>query len=70
MKDNPTTVTKSLKLTVQNNAGSLKDSVSERLGGPINAAVNVTDDAVDAMIEVTNNEAFDIYVTFLKALTP
>jgi hypothetical protein len=70
MKDNPTTVTKSLKLTVQNNAGSLKDSVSERLGGPINAAVNVTDDAVDAMIEVTNNEAYDIEVTFLKALTP
>jgi hypothetical protein len=70
MKDNPVTVTKSLKLIVQNDAGSLKDSVSERMGGPINAAVDVTDDAVDAMIEVTNNEAFDIYVTFLKALTP
>lgn len=69
-KDNPVTVTKSLKLAVQNNAGSLKDSVSERLGGPISLSVDVTDDAVDAMIEITNNEAFDIEVTFLKALTP
>ena len=70
MKDNPVTVTKSLKLRVQNNAGNLTDSVSERLGGPINAAVDATDDSIDAMIDVTNNETFDIYVTFLKALTP
>lgn len=69
-KDNPITVTKSLKLAVQNNAGDLKDSVSERLGGPINVDVDVTDDAVDAMLEITNNESFDIEVTFLKALTP
>jgi hypothetical protein len=69
-KDNPVTVTKSLKLIVQNDAGSLKDSVSERLGGPINVLVDVTDDAVDAFLQITNNEIFDIEVTFLKALTP
>jgi hypothetical protein len=69
-KDNPITVTKSLKLVVQNDAGSLTDKVSERMGGNIDVDVDVTDDAVDASIEITNNESFDVTVTFLKALTP
>ena len=69
-KDNPVTVTKSLKLVVQNNAGTLRETRSERLGGPINTTIDVTDDAIDAMISITNNEAFDIEVTFLKALLP
>lgn len=68
-KDNPVTVTRSQKLTVQNNAGTITETVSERLGGSIDAPINVTDDSVDCFIEITNNELFDIEVTFLKAIT-
>lgn len=67
-KDSGATVTKSMKLVAQNNAGVLTDSVSERMGGSIDVLVNVTDDAVDAFLEITNNEAFDIEVTFLRAV--
>ena len=69
-KDSPVTVTKSLKLVAQNNAGTITDMVSERMGGPINVAVAVTDDGVDGFLEVTNNESFDLTVTFLRAITP
>lgn len=69
-KDSPITVTKSLKLIVQNNAGTLTESVSERLGGSIDVDIDVTDDAIDAFIEVTNNESFDLTVTFLRAILP
>jgi hypothetical protein len=69
-KDNPITVTKSLKLIAQNNAGTITDSVSERMGGPINVQVSLTDDAIDGFLSITNNEAFNLDVTFLKAITP
>ena len=69
-KDSPVTVTKSLKLVVQNNAGTITDTVSERLGGSIDLDVDVTDDAVDAFLEITNNEAYDVTVTFLRSITP
>ena len=59
-----------MKLVAQNNAGNVTDMVSERMGGPINLAVNMTDDAVDAFLEITNNEAFDVEVTYLRAITP
>lgn len=66
-KDSPVTVTKSMKVVVQNNAGTVTDSVSERMGGPINVSIDNTDDAVDQFLEITNNESFDLTVTFLKA---
>jgi len=69
-KDNPITVTKSLKLQAQNNSGVVTDSVSERLGGPINVQTTMDDDAVDGLLTITNNESFDLDVTFLRALTP
>ena len=66
-KDSPVTVTKSLKLAVQNSGGSLTDTVSERLGGAINILINVTDDSVDAFLEITNNESFPLTMTYLKS---
>ena len=66
-KDDPVTVTKSLKVVVQNDAGDVSDVVSERMGGRIDVSVDVTDDAVDAFLEITNNESFDLTVTFLKS---
>ena len=66
-KDNPVTVTKSMKVVVQNNAGTITDSVSERMGGPINVQIANTDDAVDQFLEITNNESFALDVTYLKA---
>jgi len=69
-KDDPITVTKSMKLVAQNNAGTVTDMVSERMGGSIDVAVSVTDDSVDAFLEITNNEIFDVVVTFLRAITP
>lgn len=61
--------TKSLSLVVQNNAGTISDSVSNRLGGSINLAVNVTQNLVDEFLDVTNNEASALTLTFLKAVT-
>ena len=69
-KDDPITVTKSLRLALQNNAGTLTDIVSERQGGAIDLSVDVTDDGVDAFVEITNSEAYDVTVTFLRAKTP
>ena len=66
-KNSPVTLTKSLKLVVQNNAGSLTDTVSERMGGAINVLLNVTDDSIDSFLGVTNNESFPLTVTFLKS---
>ena len=66
-KDDPVTVTKSLKLVVQNDSGTLSEIVTERMGGSIDVDVDVTDDAVDAFVEITNNESFDLTVTFLKS---
>lgn len=65
-KDDPITVTKSLRLIGQNNGGVVTDTVSERLGGPINVLVDLTDDSVDAFLEITNNEVFDLTLTMLK----
>jgi hypothetical protein len=65
-KDDPVTVTKSLKLIVQNNGGSVSDSVSERKGGPISVTVGVSDDSIDAFLDITNNESFDLTLTFLR----
>ena len=69
-KDTPITVTKSMKLVVQNDSGNVTDMVSERMGGSINIQVSATDDSVDAFIQITNNEAFDLELTFLRAITP
>ena len=69
-KDSPVTVTKSLKLVIQNDAGLLTDMVSERMGGAIDVDVIVTDDAVDAFVTIDNNEIFDVTITFLRALLP
>lgn len=66
-KDSPVTVTKSMKVVVQNDSGALTSSVSERMGGAINVLINVTDDSVDAFLEVTNNEAYPLTMTFLKS---
>lgn len=66
-KDSPVTVTKSLRLAVQNNGGSITDTVSERLGGTIDVLIDVTDDTVDTFLEITNNEAFALTMTFLKS---
>lgn len=65
-KDSPLTVSKSLKVQVQNNGGSVTDSVSERLGGPVDVLVAVTDDSIDQFLDLTNNESFALTVTFLK----
>jgi len=67
-KNSPVTVTKSLKCIFQNNGGNLTDSVSERMGGPINVAVNGTDDSVDAFLEISNNESFPLTMTFLRSI--
>ena len=69
-KDDPITVTKSLKLVSQNDAGTLSNLVSERMGGAIDVEVDVTDDAVDAFLEITNNESYDVTVTYLRAILP
>lgn len=66
-KDVPTTVTKSLKYVVQNDAGTLTDAVSERMGGSINVSVACSDDGVDQFLEITNNEAFALTLTMNKS---
>ena len=69
-KNDPTTVTRSLKLVVQNSGGNVTDMVSERMGGSIDVNVNVPDDGLDAFLEIVNNEAFDVTINFLRAITP
>ena len=69
-KDDPVTVTRSQKLVAQNNAGTVTSTVTERLGGAIDADVDFTDDGVDGFLEITNNEVFDLTLTFLRAITP
>ena len=70
-KDTPVTVTKSLRLVANNNAGTVTTTVSERQGGSINVAVDVDDgDAVNGNLQITNNEAYDIELNFLRAITP
>ena len=66
-KDSPVTVTRSFKLVVQNDGGTVSHVISERMGGSIDADIDVTDDAVDAFVEVTNNESFAVTVTYLRA---
>lgn len=69
-KDDPITITKSLKLVAQNNAGTVSDMVTERMGGNMDIAVNFTDDSVDGFLELTNNESFAVTLTFLRAILP
>jgi hypothetical protein len=61
--------TKSMTLIVQNNAGTVSDSVTNRLGGSINLALNVTQNLVDEFLDVTNNESSALTLTMLKAVT-
>jgi hypothetical protein len=70
LKDDPVTVTRSQNLVVNNNAGTISDQVSNRAGGSIDVSIQVTDDAIDAFLEITNNESFDLTLTFLRAITP
>lgn len=63
-----TSSTKGIDLTVQNNNGVLTESVSSVLGEGFSIITNITDDGVDMSLEVTNNEAETLNVTFLKAI--
>jgi hypothetical protein len=66
---NPSDVTKSMKIVVQNDAGNISDVVSERMGGALDVLLNVTDDSVDTFLEITNNELTALTITFLRAQT-
>lgn len=61
-----TSSTKGYDLTVQNNAGTVTDTLSTRLGGPLSLNINVTDDSVDMFLEIANNESEDLTLSYIK----
>lgn len=65
-KNDVTLETLGLDLTVQNNAGTITETVATRLGGPLSIIRNVTDDSVDMFLEITNNETDSVTLTFIK----
>lgn len=58
--------TKGFELAVQNNNGSLSDTLSVRLGGPLQVFANVTDDSVDMFLEIQNDESEVVTVSFIR----
>ncbi len=59
--------TKGLDLTVQNDAGTLTETVTHRLGSLANISVNITDDATDMFLDINNNSVENVQVTILRA---
>lgn len=65
-KGNTSGETKGLELSVQNNMGTLTETMSVRLGGSLDFNINVTDDSIDMFLEIVNNETEDLTLSFIK----
>jgi hypothetical protein len=57
---------KGLDLTVQNDAGTITETVTHRLGGLSGVFFNIVDNATDIDLDVQNTTLEDIQVTVLK----
>lgn len=60
------TKTRAFKMILSRDGSDVKDSVYSRVGNDLNCAVVSNVVGLDAIISVTNNEAFDITCSFNK----
>lgn len=66
MRDTTSNKTKGFKFSVQNDETDLSDVLTAKVGNEINIEIYAKVNGSDCEIELTNNESFDLAVSFAR----